>query len=84
MARILEGSSLPAQVAEFDFEQKRIVFPETQKHMAFSGVDTYEIKKKDDTTSIITIKTLKGANVIIECSKEDGKYFQSEMILIKL
>lgn len=85
MAKIIEGSSLPQQNIEFDFESNRILIQEISKtHMAFSNVDTYEIKKKNEVTSIINLKTKKGAVLTIECTKEEAKYFQSTMILIKL
>lgn len=85
MAKILEGSSLPQQSVEFDFDNNRLLLPDVSKtHMAFTNVDTYEIKKKDDTTSLIHIVTKKGAILYVECTKEEGKYFQSTMIITKL
>ncbi|MGL5541425.1 MAG: hypothetical protein ACRDBX_07330 [Erysipelotrichaceae bacterium] len=85
MAKVLAGSSLPEQTCEFNFELNRVEFPEVSKtHMAFTNIADYHIDKVSDDQRQVTLTSKKGAKVIIACTKDDAKYLDSTMIMIKL
>lgn len=82
MAKVLEGSAIPPQMAKLDYLKQLIDFPEDHAHLQFTNIVQANFTPSEARRGEFVLTSAKGATLRLACDEEETAMLERALSLL--